>query len=102
MPYVCPRCGSTSYSERDEQEGYCGLCHDFTQDLKPPENVHVQWSDGQDDAVDCVYTGRDPEDGTHVWKVILHREPSPGLRPKGMTMDKVPANTSVAIEWPLA
>ncbi len=30
VSFTCPRCGMTSHSPRDEQEGYCGNCHDWT------------------------------------------------------------------------
>lgn len=30
MSFTCPRCGATSHHPRDEQEGYCGNCHDWT------------------------------------------------------------------------
>jgi hypothetical protein len=28
--FVCPRCGSRSFSPTDAKEGYCGKCHAFT------------------------------------------------------------------------
>jgi ribosomal protein L37E len=28
---TCPRCGLTSYHPKDIAEGYCGRCHDWTQ-----------------------------------------------------------------------
>ena len=28
--FTCPRCGKVSHHPRDLQEGYCGLCHDWT------------------------------------------------------------------------
>lgn len=28
----CPRCGRTSYNTNDIDEGYCGACHDWTQE----------------------------------------------------------------------
>lgn len=30
MPITCPRCGAVSHHPKDEQSGYCGRCHDFT------------------------------------------------------------------------
>jgi hypothetical protein len=30
MSYTCPQCGRTSQAPRDERDGYCGACHDFT------------------------------------------------------------------------
>lgn len=27
---TCPKCGRTSYSLKDYEEGYCGNCHDWT------------------------------------------------------------------------
>ena len=30
---TCPRCGRTSYNPNDVREGYCGHCHDWTQEI---------------------------------------------------------------------
>ena len=30
MSFTCPRCGMTSHHPKDEEQGYCGNCHDFT------------------------------------------------------------------------
>lgn len=30
--FTCPRCGRTSYHPVDVSEGYCGACHDWTDD----------------------------------------------------------------------
>lgn len=30
--FQCPRCGRTSQHPTDKREGYCGFCHDFTDD----------------------------------------------------------------------
>lgn len=30
MSFTCPRCGAVSHHPKDEQQGYCGRCHDFT------------------------------------------------------------------------
>lgn len=30
MSFTCPICGMTSNHPRDEAEGYCGNCHDWT------------------------------------------------------------------------
>ena len=29
---TCPVCGMTSYNPNDIREGYCGNCHDWTQE----------------------------------------------------------------------
>ena len=29
---TCPRCKRTSYNPNDVREGYCGNCHDYTQE----------------------------------------------------------------------
>jgi hypothetical protein len=28
-PFVCPKCGRTSYHPKDREERYCGACHVF-------------------------------------------------------------------------
>lgn len=30
---TCPKCGKTSYSPHDIEDGYCGNCHDWTSDV---------------------------------------------------------------------
>jgi hypothetical protein len=37
-PFTCPCCGIVSYNPNDLEQGYCGLCHDWTADpvLGPP------------------------------------------------------------------
>lgn len=30
MSFTCPRCSAVSHNPKDELEGYCGACHDFT------------------------------------------------------------------------
>lgn len=101
MSYTCPRCSAVSYSPEDERHGYCGRCHTFTGDVppQPPENVHVQWSDGADESVDCTYVGIDPENGTHLWQARLRRRPLETLQPNGMTMDVMPAHSSIVTVW---
>jgi hypothetical protein len=37
MAFTCPRCGRTSHHPEDEEFGYCGSCHEFTQ---PPPRSH--------------------------------------------------------------
>lgn len=34
--FVCPRCGITSWHPTDAERGYCGRCHDFTGERRPP------------------------------------------------------------------
>lgn len=31
----CPQCGRTTYNPNDIDEGYCGACHDWTQEGGP-------------------------------------------------------------------
>lgn len=33
-PFVCPKCGATSYHPMDKQQGYCCACHEFTGEVK--------------------------------------------------------------------
>ena len=33
MAYTCPSCGAVSHHPMDEQEGYCGRCHTFADDI---------------------------------------------------------------------
>ncbi len=42
MAYTCPDCLRTSYHPRDEEERYCGNCHEFK-----ATNIHPHLSDFQ-------------------------------------------------------
>jgi hypothetical protein len=33
--FTCPKCGMTSYHPKDVEHGYCGNCHDWTEDYLP-------------------------------------------------------------------
>lgn len=34
MSYTCPRCGAVSHNPHDENERYCGRCHEFEDEGK--------------------------------------------------------------------
>lgn len=38
MPFTCPDCGRTSSHPHDEQNQYCGNCHQF----KTPEDIRLR------------------------------------------------------------
>jgi hypothetical protein len=38
----CKTCGKTSYNPTDAREGYCGFCHVFHLDPKPPERAEAR------------------------------------------------------------
>lgn len=63
-----------------------------------PVNVHIQWSTGEIEPVDCVYSGQ-IEHGVHRWTVILREPPTAEHFPTGMGADVLPAKTQLAITW---
>jgi hypothetical protein len=49
---TCPQCGATSHHPVDEQEGYCGRCHDWTSPaVNPP--IDLWWKRWERDGVIC-------------------------------------------------
>lgn len=48
QPFVCQRCGAVSYNPNDIAQGYCGRCHDWTDD-DPTGEYDLAAEDPDDD-----------------------------------------------------
>jgi hypothetical protein len=62
---------------------------------EPPVNVRLTYADGSELPVSCTYEGWDRVERSHVWLAI---NPRPDEVPGGLLADKLPAQTTIAVE----